>query len=318
MNKNKPIIPIFFSIDENYLPFLAVSLKSIIDNASKNYKYEIKVLNSGIKESEKAKLNKFNNDNFDIEFVDITNYISKISKNLHTRDYYSKTTYYRLFIPNLYPNYDKALYLDSDIIVRGDISELYNYNLGDNLLGAITDEFVYNSPELNAYLLNRLGLPHPKYYFNAGILVMNLKGLREFDFEDKFIKLIKSVTFTVAQDQDYLNVICKGRVHYIDIVWDKMPFQNDKINEDDLKLIHYNLSLKPWHEYNVPYEKYFWHYSKQTDFHNEIIEMLKNYTDEQRAWQNQVTTKLLITAEKEANDLEVNKNIQKIINSVLA
>ena len=66
----------------------------------------------------------------DIEFVDVKASLKNLAEELHiTSEQYTLTTYYRLFIPNLYPQYDKAVYLDSDIVVRGDISKFYNINI---------------------------------------------------------------------------------------------------------------------------------------------------------------------------------------------
>ncbi len=265
INLIKGEIPIFFSCDDNYIPFLAVTLESLEKNANKNYHYAIKVLHSNtISTVNQQRISlEYSVGNFNIEFVDISSYVEKISARLHTRDYYSKSTYYRLFIPNLYPQYSKALYLDSDIVVLGDISKLYNTELNDNYVGAITDEFVSSVKELHGYVLNRVGVPKVSNYFNAGILVMNLSKLREINFEEMFIKLISCVTFTVAQDQDYLNVICNGHVTNIPLSWDKMPV-NDNMNVKDINIVHYNLNLKPWQEDNVPYEEVFWEYAKKS------------------------------------------------------
>ncbi|MGN1300727.1 MAG: glycosyltransferase, partial [Clostridia bacterium] len=136
MNKELKEIPIFFAIDDQYTPFLAVALKSLIDNASKDYKYLIKVLHTNVKENHMKQIQKYESKNVDIEFVDLSYYIEKVQDKLYTRDYYTNTTYFRLFLPDLYPQYDKVLYLDSDIIVLGDISELYNTDMGTNLVAA--------------------------------------------------------------------------------------------------------------------------------------------------------------------------------------
>ena len=85
------------------------------------------------------------------------------------------------------------------------------------------------------------------------ILSMNLKKLREIGFEDIFLKLISAVKFDVAQDQDYLNVICKGHVKFIDETWDQMPIPVDVPRPKVPALIHYNLSFKPWHVDNILY-----------------------------------------------------------------
>ena len=123
------IIPIFFATDDNYMPFLRVALQSITKNTSKNNKYEIYVLNTGLKEENIENLKKFDKENISVKSVNIEEKIKDFSNRLHTRDYYSKSTYYRLFIPTMFPQYDKALYLDSDIVVLSDIANLYNINV---------------------------------------------------------------------------------------------------------------------------------------------------------------------------------------------
>ena len=117
-------IPIFFAVDDGYCPFLAVAIQSLIDNRSEEYKYLIKVLHTNISDENKKRITKYERTNVDIEFVNLTYYIEKVKNKLYTRDYYSKTTYFRLFLPNLYPQYDKVLYLDSDIVILDDIAEL--------------------------------------------------------------------------------------------------------------------------------------------------------------------------------------------------
>ena len=87
-------------------------------------------------------IQKYESKNVDIEFVDLSYYIEKVQDKLYTRDYYTNTTYFRLFLPDLYPQYDKVLYLDSDIIVLGDISELYNTDMGTNLVAAAPDDII--------------------------------------------------------------------------------------------------------------------------------------------------------------------------------
>ena len=140
--KFKEEVPIFFAVDDNYIPFLGVALKSLMDNASKEYKYIVKVLYTCVTEANIQKIKKYENDNFDIEFVDLSSHVEKIRDKLYTRDYFSNTTYYRLLIPELYPEYDKALYLDSDITVLKDITKLYNTNIENNLLAAAPDDVI--------------------------------------------------------------------------------------------------------------------------------------------------------------------------------
>lgn len=276
MNKE---VPIFFATDDNYIPFLSVCLKSLIDNSSKDNVYLIKILYTKIKNENIKKIMKYNNDNIQIEFVNIKDNLSKISNKFYTRDYYTNTTYYRLFIPSLYKEFDKALYIDADTIILDDIAKLYNINIKDNLLGGVTDGVIANNKEFRDYAEKVIGLNDYRNYINAGVLIMNLKELRKFDFENKFLYLLDTVKFTVAQDQDYLNRLCKGRVKIIDNNWDVMPSdaKNHK-NEKKIKLIHYNLAEKPWLYDNISFEKYFWKYAKDTEFYNKILKIKSNYT----------------------------------------
>lgn len=142
MEKYQEIIPIFFAVDDEYIPFLAVTLQSIVEHSTEENYYVIKILCTNISEENKEKINKYTKDNISIEFVDLNYYIEKIKNKLYTRDYFSMTTYFRLFISNLYPQYNKAIYLDSDIVLLTDVVELYKEDIGDNLVGAVRDDII--------------------------------------------------------------------------------------------------------------------------------------------------------------------------------
>lgn len=284
MNKVRKEIPIFFSTDDNYVPFLTVALHSIVENASKEYDYKIIILNSKLKEESVKQILAFENENFKVEFADVNKKIKDVAKNmtLGLRDYYSNSIYYRIFIPSLFHDYDKALYLDADIVVIDDISKLYFEELGDNLLGAITDDVVNGNDSFKKYSETVLGIK-PTQYFNSGILVMNLKELRKFEIENKFVHLIGTYNFdTIAPDQDYLNYLCRGKVKYIHKGWDKMPMEDNDFSDDDLHLIHYNMFRKPWHYSEVPYEDFFWNYAKKSSYYDNLLEMKATYSDEQK------------------------------------
>ena len=299
--KNLKEVPIFFAVDDNYIPVLSVAIKSMLDNASKSYKYTIKILNTGIKPENKEKISVFNSKNVEIEFVDVSQHMLALADKLHTRDYYSKSTYFRLFIPKMFPQYNKALYLDADIVVTGDISKFYNSFIGNSLLGAVPDEVVQITPIFVDYVEKALGVASNKY-FNAGILIMNLKQLRNFNFEEKFIDLLTKYTFKVAQDQDYLNVICKDKVWYLSETWDKMPLPHGCCDENKLNIIHYNMGWKPWHADGVLFGDIFWKYAKQTNYYDEILNIKANYTEEHLKKDAEVGANLLKLCEIEAVD----------------
>ena len=282
---NKPTIPVFFTLDDNYIPFFAVAIQSLIDNSSKENNYEIRVIyaDSNISQQNQTKIkNKYEKENISIEFVDVKLLLEKIQDKLYTRDYYSNATYYRLLIPDLYPELDNAIYLDSDMVVLADIGTLYNIDMEDNLLAAVPDGAVQTVPPFQEYVEKVVGLSNYNNYFNAGMLLMNLDELRKYKFQEKFLYMLSTVKFKVAQDQDYLNRICKGRVKVLENAWNTMPGGILEENKDNIKIIHYNLSYKPWHFDNIMYQDYFWQYAKKTDFYEDILKIKEEYTDEQR------------------------------------
>lgn len=300
MKENLNTIPIFFTVDDKYVPFLAVALQSLIENSSERNYYLIKILYTSITEENQEKIKKYEKENVNIEFVDLNYYINKIKNKLYTRDYYSVTTYFRLFIPNLYPQYNKALYLDCDIVLLADVAELYNIDMGDNLVAAAPDDVIQKIEVFQEYVEKVVGVADYRNYFNAGVLLMNLDELRKFDFQEKFLYSLEKIKFAVAQDQDYLNRLCKGRVKIISNVWDKMPISNDT-DTNDLKLIHYNLAFKPWHFEDILYKEYFWKYAKKTEFFDEIIKIRDNYTEEDRFNDKEGDKKLRKLAQKESD-----------------
>jgi len=301
MENNLEVIPIFFAVDDGYIPFLAVALESLIDNSSKNYYYSVKILHTNVSEENKKKINKYQRNNVNIEFVDLNYYIERVKDKLYTRDYYTKTTYFRLFVPDLYPQYSKALYLDSDITITGDISELYNTDMGSNLVAGVPDGAVQTIDVFKEYVEKVVGVRDYNNYFNAGILVMNLSELRKFKFQEKFLYLLENVKFAVAQDQDYLNRLCKGRVKIIENVWNAMPMPELGIDAEDVKLVHYNLNYKPWHYEDILYQEFFWKYAKKTEFFDQILKIQRSYTEKQKFDDFEKAKKLVELAKYEAD-----------------
>ena len=296
MNKE---IPVFFAVDNGYIPFLGVALSSLIENTSKGNKYAIKVLFTSVTEENKARIKKYERENISIEFVDLNKQLEKIEEKLYTRNYFSNTTYYRLFIPELYPEYDKAVYIDSDTVCLSDIAELYNTDMGDNLIAAVSDGVVQTLKPFQDYVERVVGVADYNNYFNAGVIVMNLKELREYKFEEKFIYMLGKIRFEVAQDQDYLNRLCKGRVKIIDYSWNRMPIMGKR--DGEINLIHYNLGAKPWYFDDDLYQEYFWKYAEKTEFYNEIKTIGAKYTDADKERDDANSAKLIELAQKETD-----------------
>ena len=299
MNKQLNEIPVFYAVDDKYIPFLAVSLGSLIANTTESNNYAIKVLTTGISNENIEKIKKYEKENVTIEFVNLSKQLEEIKDKLYTRNYFSNTTYFRLFIPEIYPEYNKAIYIDSDTVVLEDIAKLYSDDMGDNLISAVSDGVVQSIDIFKDYVEKVVGVSDYNYYFNAGMIVMNLKELREYKFQEKFLYLLEKIRFEVAQDQDYLNRLCKGRVKLIDSSWNTMPIMG--IQDKQPKIIHYNLGAKPWYFDDVPYQEYFWNAAEKTEFYNEIRNYKNEYTEEDKQRDDANSAKLIELAQKEAD-----------------
>ena len=282
---DKKLIPIFFTIDDGYAPYLGVAIKSLIENASKDYRYRIHIIQEGLTDKYKGYLADMATDDCEIEFCEMRKELdigSDFDGHKLRADYFTLTIYYRLFIPEMFPEYDKVIYIDSDVVVPGDISELYNEELGNNILGAAPDSSIEHIEELHQYKENAIGIKRTEY-INSGILLMNAKKMREVKMDEHFLALLNKYQFdTVAPDQDYLNAMCNGQILYLPIKYDTMPIDGTPDREDAI-IIHYNLFSKPWLFDNVQYADIFWKYAKMTEFYDDLVKIKETYTDEQRA-----------------------------------
>ena len=274
----KGLIPIFFATDDNYLPFLAITLQSMYENASRDYDYKMYVLHSGVSTDYYEKIMEYSKPHFEIEFVDVAEPLKEIAEHLHMRDYYTCTTYFRVFIAEMFPQFDKALYLDCDLVALGDISALYEYDLGDNLIGG-AGVIIVNSFEVYKKYVRELDGVNTDTFFNAGVILMNLKAFRDEGFYEQFADLLKKYKFRLIQDEDYLNVICQDRILQLPRAWNKFPVSMDKLDREDLRIAHFGLTWKPWKYCDIPYGEYFWEYAQKTKFYEYILNILHSYTE---------------------------------------
>lgn len=277
-------VPVFYSISDDFTPYAAVSLHSLVKHADPKRDYTVTFLHQGLSRDHEKALAAYNRDNVHIKFYEMSDELLKPiqdRKENYFRGDFAMSIFYRLFIPDLFPEYDKVVYIDSDTVLNDDIAKLYDHDLGNNLLGACTDTSIQFVEKMLRYIKEVLALD-PKEYINSGMLVMNAKAFREENFVDKFFSLLGRYHFDcIAPDQDYLNEICSGRIKYLDGRWDAMPNENTAALENP-GLIHYNLFFKPWRFSGIQYEDYFWTNAEETIFADELKAELAKTTDEER------------------------------------
>lgn len=290
----KKIIPVVFASDDNYVPMLTTTLYSTMLNSSKDYYYDCIVLERDISWAHQMRMRQFLSSfpNMTIRFVNVDREIAGYqltTSNAHI----SIETYYRFIIQKILPFYDKVLYLDSDLIVCGDIAELYQTAIGDNLLGAVHDiDYQGNLNNKDGkrlrYSRTVLGMRHPYDYFQAGVLVLNTAGMRKFHSLSEWLKLVSNPTY-IYNDQDVLNAECQGRIVYLDWAWNVMHDCDNRVSRifshapadnyaaylesrKSPNIIHYAGFVKPWTDASCDLADIYWSYARDTPFYEELLQ----------------------------------------------
>ena len=281
MFKKDKRIHIFYACDDAFLKFTAVSLCSMMKNASRARKYHVHVLHTNIEPKTQNQLLAMADDCFKISFDNVGAYLESLCRKLPLRDYYSNTTYYRMFIADMFPEIEKAIYIDSDTVVQGDISELYDVDISDYDLAACHEQAMVQEDVFGTYAEKCLGIDRNRF-FNAGVLLINTVSFRKNNILGRFVKLLSVYNCRVTQDEDYLNILCSDRVLFLPQSWNSEVFGQMLDSAENCKIIHYIMVSKPWHYADCRLGDIFWHYAEQTESYAEIREILDSYTDGQR------------------------------------
>lgn len=272
-------IPIAFAFDNNLILPACVCISSLMMNAKKDTFYDIFILHSAhvsLKKEELDKLPKYYK-NCRIQYRQVDNTFDSA---FEIRGITS-ATYYRLLIPELIPEYDKIIYADVDIIFRMDLSSLYNSDLGDNYIAA-TLELGMNLTEDGKRYINSMKELSLGKYIQAGFIILNSKVLKGENIVSEFKKWSnKKLKF---QDQDILNIVCSGRIHYLSLEYNMTDYSysfairkpeliSDLFSNETIDFavnhgnIHFN-GHKPWKKYSVNFDIW-WEYYRKSPLFNQ-------------------------------------------------
>lgn len=283
---------IVFAPDNNYCKYFGVALQSLIEN-SKNYEnYDIIVFDSDISERNKKTLQKMLPPNFSLRFFDINSYIYEElgELKLETREYWSISMYYRIFIPLVMQKYNKVLYCDADISFNKPISEMFKINCEDKAILAVLDTV---TPVLTRYtnrmqhIVEELALPHPNEYFNSGILMFNIPKININNYIKNFKNALETKNL-LFPDQDILNILFNGKTKLISCQYNYQygvqifnknytntifgAYKKDFLEAtENPTIIHYTSSRKPWHSPKEELADVFWYYARKCPFYEEIL-----------------------------------------------
>lgn len=290
--KNEPIV-VVCAADDNYAMQLAVTGRSALVNLQDNRQILLFIIDGGIKKHNKQKILKsLNSEKCEVKFIQITDSLLRDIEEVHKpqgsesvitkADYVSIASFYRLLIPELLPNqFEKAIYLDSDLVVRGNLEQLWQAELGENYVLAAQDTWIpYISSRTGLLNYQKLGISPDLKYFNAGVLVINLKKWRSDKITAQSINYFKqNIQYVGWYDQGVLNGLLAGQWGELDPRWNcspssvygfsswkESPFTEEVYNNliRDPYIIHYVSNKKPWTSRHTLLKEYFFEYVDMT------------------------------------------------------
>lgn len=292
-------ITIALAANNYYSYYLGVTIQSIIENADQNYNYDIVILDGGIiPENKRTILSQADGlSNIKIRFYNTD--ALKGKNTLKHKKHMSVDTWYRLYLPYIMNGYEKIIYIDCDLVVNDSLVDLYNVDLSGHLVAATRDLPIvgmYCDNRFRGYIENELKLENPQNYFQAGVLVLNLKMMRE-----KY-SLADLLEIAVLQDwewldQDVMNIIANDSLLVLEQKWNvevnRMGIRMEQIRKCPAPMyfeylsarlkpaiIHYSGEQKPWAVPEMDMAEYFWKYAKKSKFYELILFRVMNLKGE--------------------------------------
>ena len=198
----KNCVKIVFLLDNKYFFCTYVALVSLIHSKNKDTYYDISILHTGLSLKYQAILSRLNNTDIHITFIgfDPQKYLN--IKNVY---HVTNTACVKFDIPNIFCDLDKILYIDGDVLIKQDLTPLFNIDLGDNYIAAVR--------EMQASLWNYHQIVGSEFYINSGVMLLNLKKMREDDIPAKMMALKACQPKEwKCMDQDVFNKICDKKI----------------------------------------------------------------------------------------------------------
>lgn len=290
-------VPIVLSMSNDYALVTGVAVKSICQNATKDYNYDIIIMEYNLSNDQKAQIEETvtSIENVSLRFFNFERFIYT-SFSERERGLVTNGTI-RFFLPQLLPLYDKVIYLDSDVIVEGDLGLLYQTEIGENLIAGCRDIDViasYNTAEnpYTEYLDRVINLDQPYDFIQVGVLIMNLKDAREKWTIDRLVIHLSAPEYR-HHVRDALNSLVDKKRLILDMKWNFIACSSNNYREISRKnvfwnlpreiaaeyvsakrapsIIHYAGDFKPWQNPNCEMANSFWKYARTQSYYEALV-----------------------------------------------
>lgn len=268
------MIHISLCCDDNYAPYSATVIASVMEH-NKDVEITFHILHTNITESRQQTLKEW----IEMKHNHICFYKVEISMFKQFPlgcSYLYYGAYFRLYLAECLKFLDKVIYLDCDLVVNASIQELWETDMDEYDVAGVRDR-------INDYIrvYNRLRYPMQYGYINSGMMVINLKRWRDMHFFERAVEISKKYPDALKNhDQDLINMICHGKIKFIDFKYNLLEYY--LYTEDWLYLdckyypqiieacknpviIHFCMPTKPWHKECVnPFKELYYKYRRMT------------------------------------------------------
>lgn len=249
------MVPIVLSTDANYAPYVYVVMDSLLDHLSSDCYADLIVLSlqelpQQVQQAYAALAARHGNGS--VRCVRIPESASSLLEGAHTCQWFSMSTYLRLFIPQLMPMYDKVIYLDADLLINADLGELHAVELtGETPLAACAEGYF---PVGCTHNVELLGLAPDSEYLQAGVLLMSVAELRAGGWLRKMMNVLqnsKSMKLPFL-DQDILNMSFEKHWRKLPSCWNIChadlydPLRDERHASCPKGIVHFAGVQKPW------------------------------------------------------------------------
>lgn len=282
----KECITVAFATDSNYQYYTGAALYTLLNHISVENTYHIIILSSNLSREEQHffqdLIQPYNKTapHVSLEYVDMEKWVKIIGKEKFFTGNFAIANYYRLFLPFILKDEKKVIYLDSDIIVKGDIAKLWDIDMEGNAIAAALDFSCSKFPvtlqemQLSKYCKNILQLKNSAEYFNSGVLLLDLEKLRAMDFLQVVQAEINTGIEFLLVDQDILNRVFQNAFTILPPLWNYIPGKNKKLLPK-AHIIHF-AGYRPWLSIHKPFASLWWQEAEQLPFYQKILENRKN------------------------------------------
>jgi lipopolysaccharide biosynthesis glycosyltransferase len=280
-------IQLLTAADSRYVPYLSAMLTSVRDNLDPEVRLDVTVLTRDLEPGVIRWPNRGSGDSLRSFAPDIPpGSILPIGPN----DHLTIDTYYRLFLESAFDGaVDRVVYLDADLVVLGDLSELASVDLGGKTVGAVMDFAIrrWGGPRTCPALKSQVQHAE-RSYFNAGVLVIDLDAWRRKRVRDSAIRfLFENQGRIRCWDQDALNHALGGDWCALDPRWNRMcswerpefadpPFSDEVMASlSTPNIVHFTGRRKPWNDDRHEAREYFDRYATMAGFGEHRMTMAK-------------------------------------------